>query len=209
MGRRRQQEQRSVWHSTFLHSRQFSPVFRAGRHPDAFGPLGSPAAQALKPFGDPLSMPGAPVVSEHVFTSGVPTPGQEKFHISCSMSSPAINIPCNTKMKWSLKSSSISRKRRHARRQLVLVYCRAGFHMLCLHRAYALDPERTMSQYMREHWGTRARISRRIGDRDHADQGRLPLDWDRQRIDSFRRLEFPCFCSRLAPTTFPSAPFRN
>jgi signal transduction histidine kinase len=54
-------------------------------------------------------------------------------------------------MKWSLKSSSIFRKRRDARRQLVVIAVLAS---TCFaYRAYGLDPERTMSQYAREQWG--------------------------------------------------------
>ena len=39
VGRCRQQEQRPIWRSAFLHSRQFSPVCSACRYPDAFAPL--------------------------------------------------------------------------------------------------------------------------------------------------------------------------
>src|ERR1700684_50632 len=67
------------------------------------------------------------------------------------MSWPATNIPYNTKMKWSLKSSSIFRNRRDARRQLVVIAVLAS--TCCAYRAYALDPDRTMSQYAREQWG--------------------------------------------------------
>jgi ligand-binding sensor domain-containing protein len=56
-------------------------------------------------------------------------------------------------MKWSLKSSSIFRKRSDARRWLVIGVIAGLASTCCAYRAYALDPDRTMSQYAREQWG--------------------------------------------------------
>src|ERR1700677_2975962 len=110
-------------------------------------------ARALRPCGDPLCMLERLSFLNMSLPRGYLLRARKKFNF-CSTLWPATKIPCNTKMKWSLKNSSTSPNRRHVRRQLVIGVIAGLTSTCCVHRACALDPSRMMSQYMSDQWGS-------------------------------------------------------
>src|ERR1700678_2668740 len=72
----------------------------------------------------------------------------------CSTSLAATKIPCATRMKWSLRNFSIFRNRRHVLRQLVISVIAGISCSFWAPSACALDPGRTMSQYMSDQLGS-------------------------------------------------------
>ena len=95
---------------------------------------------------------GAPVVFERVFTSGVPTPGQETSTLvlrDCQREKPAEKRKCRLYPKF--ETSPDANCKRHGLLRIMLMGFVAAY---CAFTAHAIDPHRELSQYLREHWGS-------------------------------------------------------
>src|SRR6266478_5168408 len=80
-------------------------------------------------------------------------PARKKFN-SCFTRSPAKKVRCKMKMRLWLRNSNISLDARTVRRWLRKSLIAALALACSASLAQALDPNRVMAQYMREHWGS-------------------------------------------------------
>src|SRR5215813_6336050 len=119
-----------------------------------------------------------------------------------SMSLPATRVRSNTTTRSYSRNSNISRSRLFARRWL-LEFAKAGLAIVCCGRlAFAVDPNRTLSQYVHDSWGVdRGFPDETVSSIAQSRDGYLWIATDKSliRFDGLSFQKFP----QAVPTSLP------